>query len=805
MDPNPFRGSAPLLALALAFPAGASLALLAGEGWPAALLLPLLALPPLLLRGRHLTAALCVALAAGAWGGAASIPPAPGRVAPFLDREILLEGLLGEARPADDGWSATAGEVRLSIPGGTEELALARAALRVTGGAAPVRLPVRVRAFGRLVPAPHRTNPVGLPPEWRALSGGYRYRFHAFADRLVLLPAGNGASATDPFRRARGRTRDWILSAAGRGEGALYLLSLATGDVPPPGHPLCDLMRRTGLAHLLAISGVNVAVFHILCSAALRFLSWLLLRGGRGRGGAADGRTACTVLSLAASWGYVLLAGAPIPAVRSAAALTLAVAALRLGGRVSAATCLVLASLVALATEPWALLSPSFQLSYVACAFLVLSFAGRGGGEREGGAGGWRKRVVHRLLQAAEGCTVAFCGTLPVAAAHFGAVPFLSIPWNLLFAPLLGTAGVAGAVAAVAGGALGCTILAVPVRRIAEGLGATISLLRAVSRDGAGYAEVAPAGWGACAFFTAAAFAAGILLRRSGRPAWPAPAASALLFLAWIHLPFLSLPPDRLEAVLLDAGKGASAVLFLPGGRTVVADCGSALRGDTGRRLLVPFLRSRGVRRVDLLVLSHPHEDHAGGAEALAKAFPVTETWIPEGTDRAEFGRAVPPGASVRPVRTGERFGTALGEVVVRGTGGEGRGANRRCLMLEARDRCLSLWLPGDAEGGPSAWNGGDAEEGEGRRRRVLVLPHHGSRGADPEGWARRCSPAASVTQLPDCLDGGNLVLFGQIYSLREGACRAVSTGRSARFGYATPHGALGKMLLGTGGNPASH
>ena len=57
----------------------------------------------------------------------------------------------------------------------------------------------------------------------------------------------------------------------------------------------------------------------------------------------------------------------------------------------------------------------------------------------------------------------------------------------------------------------------------------------------------------------------------------------------------------------------------------MLIDCGSALRGDEGNRVVLPFLRSRGVRRIDILCLTHPHEDHYGGAKAILSALPVGE------------------------------------------------------------------------------------------------------------------------------------------------------------------------------------
>jgi competence protein ComEC len=226
----------------------------------------------------------------------------------------------------------------------------------------------------------------------------------------------------------------------------------------------------------------------------------------------------------------------------------------------------------------------------------------------------------------------------------------------------------------------------------------------------------------------------------------------------------------------------------------MLIDGGSALRGNAGERVVLPFLRGRGIRRIDVLALTHPHEDHYGGAAAVLAALPVREVWIPEGIPREAFGPAVASWTGpVRTVRAGvrERFGGA--EVVVRAPANPGMGGktNERGMVLELRFGILSLWLPGDVEGGTSAWGQASSVEGE---RRVLFLPHHGSPRAGPAGWAAFCGPNVVVAQNSRCFTRGNLIRSPERFLLENGAFTVRSDGRGVSFSQSA-HGGVWKCL----------
>jgi len=785
---HPFRGQGPLYLLLLAFLAGFFLGLAAGAaGVAVSGILLLAALGLASFRFREIPLACAVAALCGSMTAGRVPLVAPEDVLSYIDSEALLEGVIEGVRVTDSGWAAIAHGSVVSLPGGTTSIRLGTVLLYIRNPDLSVSFPARVRAAGHLYPARGMGNPGEIPREWAAMAKGAQYAFSSDAAKVVFLPEAAGADRwRNLFPRARRETGEWVKRVAGTTNGSLYLLSLATGEVPPYSHPLVTLLRRTGLAHLLAISGVNVAIFHIIAVFLLRTAIW----GLRRRHGIPDLNLLPPLLALPASWAYVFLAGAPTPAVRSAGMITIAVLLWRRLGVRAPGIAWTGMLLLTLATSPTEIVSPSFLLSYGATFFLIANH----GAPPEEEEGRWRTRATWWVKEAVVAATVAFLGTLPVSAAFFQAVPSCAILWNVLFGPILGTAGVAGAVVAVVGGAFGVDLLAPVVLVIAEGLTVALSLLDRLSGSGAGCFPVPPSGIAWPALSMAAAVTGTILLLRRGRRPWPASVLSAALFLGGIHAPYSALPRWDFSLTALNVGKGASHVVSFPGGGHMLIDGGSALRGNAGERSVLPFLRDQGIRRIDVLALTHPHEDHYGGAAAVLAALPVREIWIPEGVPREAFGQAVASWTGpVRTVRAGVRERIGGVEIVVRAPTNpvEGGKANERGMVLEVRFGILSVWLPGDVEGGTSVWGQSPMDEEE---RKVLFLPHHGSPRADPAGWAAFCRPHVVVAQNSRCFTGGNLIPSPERFALENGAFTVRSDGRGISFAQSA-HSGVWKCL----------
>jgi competence protein ComEC len=713
-------------------------------------------------------AALCGALAAG------RIPLLePETVRPFLGAEVVLRGNVYQIRHTDAGWSGVVEGAEVSSLDGSRSIRPERLLLSVWNPDAAVSFPAEVRATGRLHAIRSRGNPGEIPREWTALAFRAQYGFSADASRTVFLPMKQEEGGPmGMFRRARARAGQWIALHAGDSSGALYLRAVATGERPPSSHPMVTLLRRTGLAHLLAISGVHVVLFFSVQSYLVRCVLWIVRR----RHGSPDLNKCSSLIALPACWAYALLAGAPVSAVRAAGMLSVVVFLRHLLGVRGAGAAWTVLFLSTIACAPSIIVSPSFLLSYSASFFLIAAFAGKG---RSGPPPlSSLRRVAGWARNALLASTMAFLGTLPLSAAFFERIPAGAILWNVLFVPVIGTVGVSGAFLGVTGGVFSIDLLGGPVRIAAQFLNGSLAVLARVSGNGSCWVPLPPSGIAAPLVCTGYAVFASLWFRSRGKEPWPAVFIASAAFLAWIHVPYAALPDHRLAVTALNVGKGAAHVISFPGGGHMVVDCGSGLRGNKGESVILPYLRSRGIRKIDVIILTHPHEDHYGGAGAVLSSLPVGEIWIPGGIPRDAFGKAVRERTDlVRWKSRGDRYRSGGAEVIVRGTG-EGCGkkkANERSLVLEIRHGSFSVWLPGDVERGPSAW-GGDLQE-----RRVgptiLFLPHHGSDKARPGAWIRAASPDAVVSQNSNCFKRGNLIPSGLAFYLENGAVTMRSDG----------------------------
>ena len=464
------------------------------------------------------------------------------------------------------------------------------------------RLPKRIRVSW------HGGPPVNSGERWRLAITLKRpaglLNFHGFDHEAWLLAQRIGAtgSVKDGQRLAPARNawRDAVrqrlaaVDAQGR-EAGLAALVLGDGSGLAAGD--WQVLQDTGTVHLLVISGQHIGllaglIYGLVAGLARhgcwpRALPWLPWACG---------------LAFAAALGYGLLAGFGVPVQRACVMVGL-VLLWRLRFRhLGIWWPLLLALDAVLVLEPLASLQPGFWLSFAAVAVLVLAFSGRLGPWSL-----WHAWTRPQWLIAIGLFPLLLVLGLPVSlsapVANLFAVPWISLvvlPLALLGTALLAIPFVGESLLWLAGGAL-------------DGLFRGLTLL--ASQQPAWIpAEVPLVYW--CVSLVGTV----LLLLPQGVPfrllGWP------MLLLA-VFPPWQPVPFGQVEVVQLDVGQG-QALILRTRHHTLLYDAGPRSgEFDLGARVVLPALKKLGVDTLDLLVISHAHADHAGGAPAVAQGLAV--------------------------------------------------------------------------------------------------------------------------------------------------------------------------------------
>ena len=532
--------------------------------------------------------------------------------------------------------------------------------------------------------------------------------------------------------------------------------------------------RITGTSHLLAISGLHVGV---LLAVSLGLSQAILGRR----------RHLYLIIPLTLIWLYVLLSGASPSAVRAAIMGTVYLAALLSGRPRNVLPALALAAVAMVAVDPNVIWRISFQLSFAAMAGIAV-FAdpiGRGLRDEDGTSTGLPVRAS--ILQMTGVTLAATLTTLPLVAYHFPQVSLVGVPASLLTLPAMplvlvthALAGFGGLVSPALGLPLGwlawmfsgyitgvVSLLArVPLAAVGTGQVPLVFVIAWYGAMGLAYSLRNTGHVGAVrerltelaaqtrlkaltslgtGKLSALISGRGILARPLTLIALPMFALAAALWVA-----ALSGPGPRLQIYFVDVGQGDAIFIVTPGGNQVLID------GGPDPQKIVQFLGRRmppNDRSIDLVILTHPHTDHAAGLVEVLRRYqvdailhrtldyesPTYQEWLRAVeqertlTVEARAGQVITcdDGVTIEVLSppeqlpAGTRSDVDNSSVVVRLTYGERTFLLAGDMFEESERRLLAAGIPLDSD--------------------VLKLGHHGSRNATTADFLYQVSPAVAV------------------------------------------------------------
>ncbi len=678
-------------------------------------------------------AGLCVLfVCAGAvLGGARLDAIARSTLAPYVGEHVALAAVLTDLPSAKEDQVTLA--VRVTGVNGVELSEPAHLRLRLEEGQTFGHDPTGPLTEGALLRLPSvSVDPLPDPEPGEFDYGRYLRRRgeHVlleadFADLAVVGRRGGLQGVVDRLRLAsRAHLAAGVHSPVGD-----VLQGMVLGDDEGVDETLVEDFRKSGLLHIMAVSGENVVLLCTMWSFAFALLGMhRLLR---------------TALLLPVVATYVLLTGASPSIVRAGVAGICGLLAI-LASRPSDGWLLWLAPAAWLLTvNPNNLFDVSFQLSFGAVVgLLVLA------------------RPLIRAVSFLPGplpeqvgvTAAASISTAPVSMLTFGSASLVSVPANVAGGFVLGPIMFLGMLSLLLG--FVSEWLSAPLN-VAAGL--FIGFLLAVSHFFAGlpgavyeYQGVTLRSVLVVGFLVEVAVVVTLATRAGGgvlayardRRRWPAlvTATATLVAAALLVAPAPMRPPNRPTLTFLDVGEGAATLLQIPDGPTILV--------DAGPEPLARDLQLHGVGEIDLLVLSHGHADHVGGLEDVVGGLPVAAALLPEPEDPSAAldeveDRMRAEGTDVRRCASELRLGgdgwslQILAADPVAGVD-QNQKENDDALVVVVELAGRRLLLPGDAEG--------QVLENLDLPPCVVVgVPHHGSAGGFDAGLLGALAPRLAV------------------------------------------------------------
>ena len=394
-------------------------------------------------------------------------------------------------------------------------------------------------------------------------------------------------------------------------ETAAILVGIITGDKADIGEDTRDAYMKTGLSHILSVSGLHVGFLMLLVTYILTPFKL-------------DKRLQGFIIILTVTY-YIMLIGAPLPAVRALIMLGVLMAGKSVGRNYDLLASVSFAALVIMIYRPLAIHDPGCMISFGAMYSIAIIYP-----------------IIYSLLRKTpsairSSAALSLCvwlGLAPVLAYYFNYISVISLIINIIAVPLsflITIAGFAGVIVGIVSKVAAIYIFSVDYY--------LISLLTYITQSAA---ELPFAGFHipTLPVYIYLLYYLGIVLlivyfKKAYFRIYITRFALGYMIIAAVTLLIYNMPSKDLKLVFFDVGQGDSCCIIAPGKKTVLVDGGGSSKNgdyyyDVGGKITLPALLHQGIWKIDTIVVSHMHDDHMEGLLKVIEVFPVKNLIIPK-------------------------------------------------------------------------------------------------------------------------------------------------------------------------------
>jgi len=510
-----------------------------------------------------------------------------------------------------------------------------------------------IRASTRLKKPRNFDNPGGFDYERYLLYRGIRLHGHVGrSSEIVIMRQSAGGYLRTRLERYRSLIRERILKGAPAPEGDV-LQALILGEKEAIPEEIIQGFNRAGVSHILAISGLHVGIVAFICFAVARALmrssEQLLLRYNVFKVSAL-----CSIVPVI---GYAFIAGLRISTIRAVIMILCYLAALLIGRGRDLLNILAFAAFLILVISPASLFDVSFQLSFTAVAAILLVTPALSSMIPQAAGQGIFRRGMNAVVLFILVSLAAVIGTAPLIALSFNRISTVTLLSNLLVIPVIGF------VVLPLGMLLTVTAPFAPVASVLIAVASffiriTTSIIEFLSSFPFASIPVTTPTLPEIVLYYLCVLTGARLINTWKSNGYETPGAAPspsligrlkeryrarerillISFLGLIALFFIadafctnlrSAGRRYLEVTFIDVGQGSATLLQFPGGDVMLVDGGGFYDRtfDLGRYVVGPYLWHEKIKKIDIMVLTHPDQDHVGGLPFLAENFTVGEFW----------------------------------------------------------------------------------------------------------------------------------------------------------------------------------